>query len=158
MRGFDLSLGRDKVMLDHRFVESYVTQDYTEFAPDVSLVEAESRLVQAKRHEGYVVDADGAYLGTVKLGDLVAQRQKGGVESAMAVVRLVQPDPLTLTAKSSVWQAMARMGDFVGESIPVLEDLDNSRMLGVVFEASIVKAYLDTLNDIRCEENGGCLT
>ena len=28
-------------------------------------------------------------------------------------------------------------------------------MLGVVFEASIVRAYLDTVNDIRREENAG---
>ena len=50
---------------------------------------------------------------------------------------------------------MERMGDFVGESIPVLEDADGGRMLGVVYEASIVKAYLDTTNDIRRDENAG---
>ncbi len=155
MRGFDLSAGRDKVILDRRFIEGYVTQDYTEFAPDVSLVEAESRLLQTKRHEGYVVDADGAYLGTVKLGDLIAGRQDGGFDSGLTVARIAQPEPLFLTARTSVWQAMARMEDFVGESIPVLEDIDNRRLLGVVFEASIVKAYLDTQNDIRHEENAG---
>ena len=50
---------------------------------------------------------------------------------------------------------MEQMGDFVGESIPVLEEGDGGRMLGVVFEASIVRAYLDTMNDIRREENAG---
>ena len=153
MRGFDLSVGRDKAMLDRRFIECYVTQDYTGFAPDVSLAEAESHLLQTRRHEGYVVDADGAYLGTVRLGDLVARRQDGGIEPGATVARVAQPEPLILAAKTSVWQAMAEMGDFVGESIPVLEDFDNRRMLGVVFEASIVKAYLDTLKDIRHEEN-----
>ena len=28
-------------------------------------------------------------------------------------------------------------------------------MLGVVFEAAIVKAWLDTMNDMRREENAG---
>ena len=63
------------------------------------------------------------------------------------------------------------MGGFVGESIPVLDEeggggrMDDGgggagagagrRMLGVVFEAAIVKAYLDTMDDVRREENAG---
>ena len=48
---------------------------------------------------------------------------------------------------------MEQMGDFVGESIPVLDNIDDACMLGVVFEASVVKAYLDATYDIRREEN-----
>ena len=47
------------------------------------------------------------------------------------------------------------MGDFVGESIPVLEAGGDGRLLGVVFEATVVRAYLDTTNRIREEENAG---
>ena len=155
MRGFDLSTGRDKVILDRRLIESYVTQDYARLAPDVSLVEAESRLLEERKHEGYVIDADGAYLGTVKLDELVARKKGGGIDSDVTVARIAQPEALILTGKTSVWQAMSKMGEFVGESIPVLEDLESRRMQGVVFEASIVKAYLDTMNDIRREENAG---
>ena len=155
MRGFDLSAGRDKVILDRRFIECYVSQDYARIAPDVSLVEVESLLLQERKHEGYVIDADGAYLGTVKLDDLVARIQEGGTDSDVTVARMAQPEALILTGKTSVWRAMSEMGEFVGESIPVLEDLDSRRMQGVVFEASIVKAYLDTMNDIRREENAG---
>ena len=71
MRGFDLSGGRDKAMLDHRLIESYVTRDYTALAPEMPLDEAKSRLLAARRHEGYVSDAGGVYLGTVELEELV---------------------------------------------------------------------------------------
>ena len=154
MRGFDLSGGRDKAMLDHRLIESYVTRDYTALAPDTSLGEARSRLLEAHRHEGYVVDAGGYYVGTVKLEELVSSEEHGGIGPETAVARLAQPEALILTEKTSVWAAMEQMGDFVGESIPVLAE-GGGRMLGVVFEASIVKAYLDTVNDIRREENAG---
>ena len=56
---------------------------------------------------------------------------------------------------------MERMEDFVGESIPVIEEgddgrpCDGGRLLGVVFEAAIVNAYLDAMNDIRREEHAG---
>ena len=155
MRGFDLSYGRDKAILDRNLVECHVTQDYTRLAPDLSLAEAESRLLMARRHEGHVIDANGAYLGAVRLDDLVARRLTSGIDSGATVARMAQPAALTLTAQTSVWQAMTQMEEFVGESIPVLEDADNGCMLGVVFEANIVKAYLDTMNDIRREENAG---
>ena len=155
MRGFDLSAGRDKAMLDHRLIESYVTRDFTALAPETSLGEAKSRLLGAHSHEGYVVDAGGFYLGTVKLEELASLDESGGLGPDAAVARLAKPEALILSAKTSVWAAMEQMGDFVGESIPVLEDSDGGRMLGVVYEASIVKAYLDTMNDIRREENAG---
>ena len=155
MRGFDLSGGRDKAMLDHRLIESYVTRDYTALAPDTSLGEARSRLLEAHRHEGYVVDAGGYYVGTVKLEALVSSEERGGIGPETAVARLARPEALILTEKTTVWAAMEQMGDFVGESIPVLAEDGDGRMLGVVFEASIVKAYLDTMNDIRREEHAG---
>ena len=155
MRGFDLSGGRDKAMLDHRLIESYVTRDYTALAPDTSLGEARSRLLEAHRHEGYVVDAGEYYVGTVKLEELVSSEERGGIGPETAVARLARPEALILTEKTTVWAAMEQMGDFVGESIPVLAEDGDGRMLGVVFEASIVKAYLDTMNDIRREEHAG---
>ena len=155
MRGFDLSAGRESVILDHRLIESYVTRDYTTLAPDMPLGDARSRLLAARTHEGYVVDANGAYLGTVKLAELEAREPDDGLGPEAAVARLAEPEALILTPKTSIRAAMEQMGDFVGESIPVLEEGDGGRMLGVVFEASIVRAYLDTMNDIRREENAG---
>ena len=155
IRGFDLSAGRDKVILDHRLIESYVTRNYTALAPNTPLGEAKSRLLESRSHEGYVIDAGGVYLGTVKLEELVTNEESGGLGSDTAVARLAKREALILTAKTSVWAAMERMGDFVGESIPVVEEGVDGRMLGVVFEATIVKAYLDTMNDIRREENAG---
>ena len=155
MRGFDLSAGREKVILDAGRIESYVTRDYTALAPDIALGEAKSRLLAARSHEGYVVDAGGVYLGTVKLETLVSAEESGGLEPETPVARLAEREALILTPKTSIRAAMEQMGDFVGESIPVLEEGDGGRMQGVVFEASIVRAYLDTMDDIRREENAG---
>ncbi len=155
MRGFDLADGRHKAILDQRLLEDCVSQDYTALSPDASLDEAKSRLLEADRHEGYVVDANGIYLGTVTLADLEL-RPAGDVRGpTLTVGHLARPEPLILKAKTTVWHAMEQMGDFVGESIPVLEAGDDGRLLGVVFEATVVKAYLDTTNRIREEENAG---
>ena len=199
MRGFDLSLGREKVILDSRRIEDYVTSDYVALAPDMPLGEARARLLASRSHEGHVVDAAGVWLGSTRLEEIVAHESAGGSrgvgigpdtgadtaegagrapeavaarehtgaglgpDAAAAARRapqatarlLAQRRPPVFTASTSIWAAMEQMGDFVGESIPVLEEGEGGggRLLGVVFEATIVKAYLDTMNGIRREEN-----
>ena len=158
MRGFDLSAGRDRALLERRPIERYVSQDFTALAPDLPLGAAKSRLLAARRHEGYVVDAGGVWLGSVKLAEIEASEVENGGSgsgSETAVSELAKREEPLLTPKTSVWAAMECMGDFVGESIPVLEEGDGGRMLGVVFEASVVRAYLDAMNEIRHEENAG---
>ena len=152
-RGFDLSAGRDKVILERRLIESWVTRDFVALAPDTPIGEAKARLLRARRHEGYVVGADGAYLGAVTLAEIVAS-EEGGLPGEGTAARLAKRDGLFFTPKTSVWAAMERMGDYVGESIPVVED-GGPRLLGVVFEAAIVKAYLDAMKNIRREEHAG---
>ena len=152
-RGFDLSAGRDKVILERRLLESWVTRDFVALAPDTPIGEAKARLLRARRHEGYVVGADGAYLGAVTLAEIVAS-EEGGLPGEGTAARLAKRDGLFFTPKTSVWDAMERMGDYVGESIPVVED-GGPRLLGVVFEAAIVKAYLDAMKNIRREEHAG---
>ena len=145
-------MGRDKVILDSRLIEGYVTQDYSALAPETPLAEAKSRLLASHRHEGYVIDARGVYLGTVRLEEILTREQVDPAR-AVTVAQVATREPVVFTAKTSIWAAMEQMGDFVGESIPVLEDADDERMRGVVFEASVVKAYLDTMYDLRREEN-----
>ena len=153
--GFDLASGRDRAILDLRPIDRYLSRDYIALAPDAPPAEAKSRLVAAHRHEGHVVDADGRYLGTVRLDELVAWEDGRGSSSGATVAHLAKPGAPVFTGSTSIWAAMEGMGDFVGESIPVLDDGENGRMLGVVFEATIVKACLETMHDMRREENAG---
>ena len=153
-RGFDLSLGRDKVILDTRLIRSYVSQDYVVLEPDMSLAKAKTSLLQTRYHEGYVLDGSGRYLGSVTLADLVKRETEGlGLESRLD--EFAEREALVFTEQTTVWAAMEKMGDFVGESIPVIKDTDDPHLVGVVFEAAVVKAYLDTMYDIRREENAG---
>ena len=185
MRGFDLSAGRDRVVLERRSIADYVSPDFTAFAPELPLREARARLLAARRHEGYVIDAAGVYLGSVKLAEILAAEEAAGEKgvagsgfpsgpgsgpgsdsgsnprsgpgssSGTAVSGLARRDEPVLAPETSVWAAMERMGDFVGETIPVLDEEEGGRLVGVVSEAAVVKAYRDTMNEIRREENAG---
>ncbi len=167
MRGFDLSAGRERVILERRPIEGHVSQDYTSLDPDLTLDDAKAHLLASRRNAGHVVDAGGTYLGTVKLAELLAAAEgqgegegdgageEGGFASGTPVSRLARREEPLLTPKTSVWSAMERMGDFVGEAIPVLEEEGRGRLVGVVSEASIVKAYRDAMDEIRREEHAG---
>ena len=151
-RGFDLSLGRDKVVLDSRTIESYVIQDYKVLDPGMSLTQAKGELLKSENNEGYVLDEDGVYVGTIRLVDLVT-RETDAVGSGISLVEISKRHPLVFTSTTTIWEALENMGDFVGESIPVIRDDADPRLLGVVFESTVVKAYLDTVHEIRREEN-----
>jgi len=148
-RGLDLSLGRDKVILDHRLIDPYISSSFTQVAPDWPLARVKAALLAAQHTEAYVVDNNGRYCGTLTLHRLLALEQQGLPLSA----EQARPESLVLSAGTSIWAAMEQLGDFVGESIPVVQSDTDAKLLGVVFEATLIKAYLETLYDLRREEH-----
>ena len=153
MRGFDLTGGRHKAVLGQRRLADHVSPDYTALLPETTIEEARLRLLEAGRHEACVVDANGVYLSTVTLAGLEPKMADDDGAREVTVAQLARPRPVILTAGMTLWDAMEQMGDVVGESIPVVEAEDTGRLLGVVFEATVVKACLDTTNRIREDEN-----
>ena len=148
-RGFDLSLGRDKVTAKQHGIRELLKQEYTSGIEGDALVDIRDALIRDRRSEAYVTDHDGRYIGTLSLHRLM-ELFAGGTSLDEPAGDHAQPDALVLQVDTSVWDAMSRMEDFVGESIPVLE---NGRLVGVLFESTIVAEYLRILEDIRREEH-----
>lgn len=148
-RGFDLALGRDKVMVEQRTIREFLSQDYTAVAIDAPLSAVRDALIADGRSEAYVLDAAGVYAGTITMNRLMERVAAGDTLEERAGPH-AEPEALVLAPDDSIWDAMSKLEDFVGESVPVVED---STLVGVVPEATIVNAYLRTLEDIRREEN-----
>ncbi len=156
MRGFDLSLGRDKVRLAQTAIRDYLTTDFVRGNPGDTLATLQRALIAAQRNEAYIVDDESRYLGMITLNDIVAHGTQsaqhggggGGDDEARAHAR---DDSLRFSGGMSVWEAMEAMEEFVGESIPVLDG--DGRLLGVVYESTLVRAYLHTVRGLRAEEN-----
>ena len=60
----------------------------------------------------------------------------------------------TLTDMTSIFAAMKKVEDFVGESVPVVSAEDHLKLVGVIPEGNIFKAYSDGIGEIRQEEYG----
>lgn len=150
--GFDLSLGRDKVVMDSRDIADYLTEDFVAVRADTSLLELQERLIEGGKSEAYVLDENNRYIGTVNLIQFVALlKNKVSLNEQCGKYAILEQ--IILQPNTSIWSAMEKVQGFVGESIPVIANDNSGVMLGVVYEATIVKAYVDTLHKVRREEH-----
>ena len=148
-RGFDLALGRGKVTAQRHSIRDLLVADYTRVTIGQTLAEIRDALVRDRRSEAYVVAADGAYVGTLTL-HRVMELVAAGAGLDQPAGELAEPESLALSPDTSIWAAMTEMQGFIGESIPVLED---GRLVGVLFESTVISAYQGVLEDIRKDEN-----
>ena len=117
-RGFDLSLGRDKVTAQQRSIRHLVSKDYTAVDSDRPLTEVRAALVKDRRSQAHIVDEAGHYVGTLTLHRLMELSSRGASLDEPAGDHAT-PEALIVNADDSLWAAMSKSKDFVGDSIPV---------------------------------------
>ncbi|MDZ7809533.1 MAG: chloride channel protein [Arhodomonas sp.] len=146
-RGFDLSTGRDRAILDTMPVRERMTTFCTRVPPGASVGEVTSRLTADGRSEASVVDDNGRYLGIVRLQSLQQLRPDTRIGT------IADTGQITFDEHTTVWTAMETMTDFVGEAVPLVAR--DGTFHGVVPEGAVIDAYLEAIHDLRREENAG---
>jgi CIC family chloride channel protein len=144
-RGFDLSLGRDKAILGVKSVANNISQDYIAMRPDETVGALIGKLNAVGRSEAVVIGADGVFKGHIRLQDVVDQPPEtllGGV---------ARKDELVFRETTTLWEAMDRIRDFVGEAVPLVDA--QGRVMGVVPEGAVIQGYMEAVHDLRREEN-----
>lgn len=149
--GFDLGLGRDKVVLDRTSIGPWVSDDYIRLDPGTPCSEARTLIVGAEAEEAQIIDDHERYRGVVTLSSLDAAVDRG--EGAVPISALVVRPAVILDTHTSIWQALARVQGFNGHAVPVLGAGGSERLAGVVPEPDLIRAYLDTVHGIRNEEH-----
>jgi len=148
-RGFDLGEGRDKVVAQQHTVRELLDGDYTQRLASDSLDLVRDALARDNRSEAYIVDASDNYVGTVSLQQLL-KLVADGVALDRKAGDVATPESVQLHPDATIWDAMIAIQDFVGESIPVVED---GKLVGALSESAIISAYLDIVHGVRREEN-----
>jgi chloride channel protein, CIC family len=144
-RGFDLSLGRDKAILQTHQIRDYLSTEYTA-APDQDTVgDIRQCLVREGRAEAMVLDRQGRLLGVIRLQGIVNSAAETPATEAM-IRSFTRFDE-----KTSVWQSMELLRGFLGEAVPLVNR--NGELLGVVPEEAVIRAYLEIVHNLREEEN-----
>jgi len=144
-RGFDLSLGRDKAILGVRRVAANVSPDYIAMQADETIGALRARLNAAGRSEAVVLGTDGLFQGHIRLQDVLDASDEASLGA------LARTDDLVFDEATTIWEAMERIRDFVGEAVPLVDR--HGRLLGVVPEGAVIEGYMEAVHDLRREEN-----
>lgn len=144
-RGFDLSLGRERAILQHYPITDYRSRDCVSVRGDDTVERVRQQLLDQGRAEAMVVDAGGHFDGVVRLQELMTP------PPGAAVAGVRRPASVVFHEDTSVWDSMGLLRGFLGEAVPLLDR--NGRLLGVVPEEAVIRAYLEIIHQLRREEN-----
>lgn len=139
-RGHDMSLSRGDYKLSQTPVMSLVMHEYCRLTVGQERDEMVSRLLQSGYSDGYVLDKHGNLMGKVTLSGLLRQSERDQTFEAENF----------LLGSLSVLDAMTVLSDFIGESLPVVDE--EGHFLGVVTEGAIFSHYLSISGQSHVEE------
>ena len=148
-RGFDLSQGRDPLILSTMSIANIGRQSCTRIKSNISIQAAIEQLVKDGVNEAFVVDRQQRFIGSVSLVALV--KQAATDVTLLEIEDLVNQYGLRFSPTTSIWDAMRDIKDFVGESVPIV-DKQSQKLTGIIYETDLIRAYMQTARELRNEE------
>ena len=145
-RGIDLSMGRERAYLMHHKVIDHVTNALPVVTEDSTIAQLRQKMADNMVSIAVVVDRDSRYLGQLfqhQLQDLNDEAELNTIEYERGN---------EFDENTSIWDAMHKMRDFIGEAIAVV-DSSSGRYLGAIPEAVAIDAYLEASQKLRREEH-----
>jgi CIC family chloride channel protein len=144
-RGFDLSLGRDKAILETHRILDFLSTEYTAGSDRDTVGDIRQRLVDDHRAEAMILDCRGRLKGVVRLQGII--NSAADTSAMKAATRSF----IIFDEETSVWQSMEMLRGFLGEAVPLVNR--SGQLIGVVPEEAVIRDYLEIVHDLREEEN-----
>ena len=140
-RGIAITKGREQILLNEVLIENYVDANFTRFNTNTSIEQAIKLCSKKKTTEGYIVTKDDIYIGKISLLNLINKKN-------LNLLDYVEKKSLIIDPNSSLLSVIKKLSNFVGESIPIVNKKTN-KMIGIISENDVLKAYLDISNEIN---------
>lgn len=140
--GINLTRRGEVDLLDTVLVRDVMTRNLTSVAPGQRLAEIHA-LLDRERHHGLPVVEGGALIGIITLSDI---QRAGGDAADITVAEAMTPRPATVTPSSPVSLAIERMAALGVGRLPVVDDEDPTRLVGVFRRVGAVNAYHQALS------------
>jgi CIC family chloride channel protein len=143
--GVDLSLGRDRALLEHTKVIDLPINDFVRVDLNDSTQRVIEKLQQGGRSEAVVVDSKGIYQGIIRSVDLLGQ-------NSSSISEILHLDSPLFNEDTTLWQGMSALEGFVGEAVPIVSATD-AMLIGMVAESDLITTYQKIARGLRSEEN-----
>lgn len=157
LRGFDFEVGRDRLYAEHQSIHDLITSDYLALPKQTDLVTAEKQLVAANRNVAFVIDDEGNLRGQVRLVDIEYYRREA--ESATTepltatLANVTHKDIAVVYRATSIWKALEIITQANVNFVPVIDTQTNPKLLGVVYNNTLIARYLTFVHRLRTQEN-----
>ncbi len=140
-RGIDLLKGREAIALNQKVVGPYASQGYVRANPSITGIELREAMRKRGHTEAYIIKSDGQFFGKVSIYEVI--------EAADTTIKdFVDTQPLTLYSHDSLAEAMVRVSQFVGESLPVV-NAETGELHGSLAEGELFQAVIDVQDQAR---------
>ena len=137
-RNFKISRGRTEILLSEISVETLLNKNkYLAVSVNIERSELLHLFETTDFTEAYFIDDDGKLVGKTKVNSILSDNSTS----------IIQEDrPLYIEKASNISDAIVKISNFVGESVPVVDR--NQILKGVVTEADLFLEYLKVQDKI----------
>ena len=149
--GFDVNAGREVNILQRRTIREVMESEYHTIKPDANLKAIEQALRKNPDANLYVTEENGRLLGGITLGTAWDALRKGGDQSARDLALMPEH---WLTEETDLNRGFEVIEEFVGISVPVVNNPEDMRLTGIIHEANVIQAYNQAVKEARGEEQG----
>ena len=140
-RGIDLSRGREYTQMTQISVSEIEFSEHLTFKPGTEGQKILNVMTEKQMTEAYIVDDEQLLLGKINILSLVEDRDN--------YMDRIEKNPVTLSSDNALTEAIEIASNFVGESIPILEE---KRLVGAITEGDLFTKVLALEDDLRNEE------
>ena len=145
-RKINLDLGDENLVLQSIKIKKISHSKFCKLSDNQTIQEAINFLSKNEVSDGYLLNKDGVLKNKFELFQLINIKNKN-----LKLVSLKNNNFLNLNANLNVLEAISLCKDFIGESIPVIEE--NKKMQGIITESDLFNIYIKTAEKQREKES-----
>ena len=142
-RKINMGFGREYFLMEQTKISDFINKDFLSLDTNISTLEA---IAQFKKHnvtEAYFKDQNDTFIGKLKITSII------NVKNSKAI-NFIETKYLSLKPSNNIIESIRKLSNFVGESVPIINK--DKKIVGIVSENDVLKAYEKITNEIRLVE------
>ncbi len=152
--GVTIKGGQEISLLRTITIDGFTDRRYETIEAQAPLARVRERLLKAPWGELFVTDAENRLVGTIAFSDLADAAFDTSRDESLVALDIAQQHPTVLQVGDDI-EAAIKVYRASGEvHVPVVNSLEEMRLLGVVHEHEVMLAYHRALQQARAEERG----
>ena len=136
-RNFRISRGRADIVLSEISIKNIIGKNKFLSTTQTKRKELIKLFASSDFTEAYIIQEDYRLVGKIKVNEVMKELNQDV---------LIDKNPLALSINESISEAITKASNFVGESIPVLDQ--SKKLVGVITEADLFLQYLSVQESI----------